>query len=119
MAFKKGQSGNPNGRPKKISSATTQIEKMLSKRDQVDPKDPTKFLSRREVLFDKLYHLTIGGDMSAAKLLIEQGFGRPKQTIDMDANVNHTEIPPLNISTYSTIDDSDSESEEEAEKKAE
>jgi len=97
MAWKPGESGNKNGRPKKISSATTQIEKMLSKRDQVDPKDPTKFLSRREVLFDKLYHLTIGGDMSAAKLLIEQGFGRPKQTVDLSADVSYREAPIIEI----------------------
>ena len=105
MAFKKGQSGNPNGRPKKISSATTQIEKMLSKRDQVDPKDPTKFLSRREVLFDKLYHLTIGGDMSAAKLLIEQGFGRPKQTVDLSADVSYREAPIIEI--VGSVDEED------------
>lgn len=97
MSWQKGQSGNLNGRPKKKSTAVTQIETMLKKRDQIDPDNPTEFITRRVAFWNKLFDLTMSDDMSAAKLLAEYGFGRPKFVHEVDANINVRPAPSINI----------------------
>ena len=65
-----GQSGNPNGRPRKESSIRAAIAELLS--------EPEGERDRLRALLESLYHrATKRGDTTAARLLLEYGFGRP------------------------------------------
>ena len=65
-----GQSGNPNGRPRKESSVRAAIAELLS--------EPEGDRDRLRALLESLYHrATKRGDTTAARLLLEYGFGRP------------------------------------------
>ena len=107
--WKKGQSGNYAGRPRKGETACDILEKLLKVRDEVDPKDPTKKISRKMRLFKKLYDLSVEGDTAAMKMLLEFMYGRPKQTISQDLTV----FNPAKIEFSSVIDEEEEEEEKE------
>lgn len=73
MAFQKGQSGNPGGRPK----VAEEVRKLAQEYGQE--------------AIEKLAALMRGDDprvsQAAAQALLDRGFGKPAQTIDLDANV--------------------------------
>ena len=58
MAFKKGQSGNPKGRPKKSQNKTTEYKKLLA--------------PHADELIAKLIGLALDGDVSAMRLCIDR-----------------------------------------------
>lgn len=75
--FVKGQSGNPNGRPKGVSE------------------DDVKKLARDHTTaaIETLVAIATTGRgeaarVSAAIAILDRGWGRPKQEIDLDANVS-------------------------------
>ena len=77
MPFEKGQSGNPGGRPK--------VE--LKMRELAQSKGPDAI--------DKLIEHMEGDDarlaQTAAIALLDRGFGKPAQSVDVTADVSVTE----------------------------
>jgi hypothetical protein len=73
--FKKGQSGNPNGRPKKLP----QLDKLLADilGEEKDGKDAAT------VILMALRAKAVKGDIRAAELLLNRAYGKPKE------NFNH------------------------------
>jgi len=73
--FKKGQSGNPNGRPKKLPELDKLLDEVLG-----DEKDG---VTAAQAILMKLRQQAIAGNIRAAEVLINRGYGLPKQNMDI------------------------------------
>lgn len=71
--FKKGQSGNPNGRPK-LPDISEALAKILA-----DEKDGRTALEQTLIA---LRAKAVRGDIRAAEALLDRAFGKPKQSVD-------------------------------------
>ena len=72
--FKKGQSGNPNGRPKKLPELDKLLADVLG-----EEKDG---VTAAEAILKKLRAMAAAGNIRAAELLLDRGYGKAKQSID-------------------------------------
>jgi len=72
--FKKGQSGNPNGRPKKLPDIDELLGNVLG-----EEKDG---LTAAEAILKALRLKATKGDVRAAEVLLDRGYGKAKQFID-------------------------------------
>lgn len=72
--FKKGQTGNPNGRPKKLPDLKAAISAVLG-----DEKDG---LTALDAILMKLRQQAAQGNIKAMELLLAYGYGKPKQQIE-------------------------------------
>lgn len=77
--FKKGESGNPNGRPKKLPELDKLLADVLG-----EEKDG---VSAAEVILKALRLKATKGDIRAAEVLLDRGYGKAKQIIDNNINV--------------------------------
>jgi len=76
--FKKGQSGNPKGAPKKGLAMRDVFLKFMAAKEAGN-------LTRLEMVINKLKENALGGDTAACKWLAEQCIGKAVETVD--ANV--------------------------------
>lgn len=81
--FKKGQSGNPKGRPK-LPDLKEALQNILG-----ETKDGKTAL---DAIFMALRAKAAKGDVRAAELLMDRAYGKSKQTIDMNASVEVKDI---------------------------
>lgn len=83
-AWKPGQSGNPNGRPKKGKTLSDILEKHGAKRivKTTGPDGEIKYISQKEALAKKLWELAITGDVAAIKYIYDRIDGKPTESID-------------------------------------
>jgi hypothetical protein len=70
--FKKGQSGNPKGRPKKVKNITLLVEEELKRRIDVRENGRRKRISKLQAIIKTLVNSAIGGDIRSLKLIIEE-----------------------------------------------
>ena len=75
--FKKGESGNPKGRPPKLPDLHILLANVLGKEN----KDG---LTAAEEILMALHAKAKKGDTRAAELLLDRGYGKPKQTVDQN-----------------------------------
>ena len=80
--WKKGESGNPKGRPKKIPELRELLANVLG--DQKDGK------TAAEAILMALRNKAIKGDVRAAELLLDRAYGKARQ--DFDMNIGITEV---------------------------
>lgn len=91
--FKKGQSGNPNGRPKGSISITTKLKDILSKK--LDYKDPfsmsTEKKEIREIMALELVRQALQGkNLKAIQEIMDRVEGKPIATqINVDSDKTH------------------------------
>ena len=71
--FKKGESGNPNGRPPKLPELHVLLANVLGK----EGKDGQ---TAAEEILNALHAKAKKGDTRAAELLLDRAYGKPKQT---------------------------------------
>jgi Family of unknown function (DUF5681) len=100
--WKKGESGNSKGRPKKLPGLDELIDKVLGEsRDGV---------TAMEVILRAIRAKAARGDVRAAEILLERSYGKVKQEIDLsdsrqaiadlfpieldDETKNITQLPP-------------------------
>lgn len=74
--FKKGESGNPNGRPKKLPELDKLLADVLG-----EEKDGT---TAAEAILKALRAKATKGDIRAAEVLLERAYGKAKQNIDIE-----------------------------------
>lgn len=85
--FKKGQSGNPNGRPKKLPQLDVLLDSVLG-----ESKDG---VTAAEAILKALRAKATKGDVRAAEMLLERAYGKPKQSIDHTTGGNPFPIPHI------------------------
>ena len=83
MAWEKGKSGNPQGRPKE-RPFTDALRIALSEEDPV-----TKVRKLRSIA-DKLVDAAMAGDPWAIKEVMDRIEGKPAQTADVNVTADHT-----------------------------
>jgi hypothetical protein len=79
--FKKGQTGNPNGRPRKLPELDKLLADVLG-----EEKDG---ITAGEAILKAIRAKAAKGDVRAAELLLDRAYGKPKQSIDN--NITTTE----------------------------
>ncbi len=89
--FKKGQSGNPKGRPPILPELKEAISKVLS-----NEKDGNTAL---EKVLNALYNKAIKGDVRAAQVLLDRAFGKPHQTLGTE--IKQQEIKAITFENVS------------------
>jgi hypothetical protein len=72
--FKKGQSGNPKGRPKKLPRIDEILAKVLNEKG-------TNGLTRAENIIRKM-SIKAETDIRAAEMILDRTYGRPRQQIE-------------------------------------
>lgn len=80
--FKKGQTGNPNGRPRKLPELSVLLADVLGEQTK-------EGLTAAEDILRAMYARARKGDTRAAELLLDRAYGKPKQSIDN--NITTTE----------------------------
>ncbi len=76
--FPKGETGNPNGRPK-LTKLTEALREQLA---EINPDADEQTIA--EEIAQTLIKLAIGGDIAAIKEIFDRCEGRPKQSVDLD-----------------------------------
>ncbi len=76
--FKKGESGNPLGRPK-LTRLTDALREQLA---EINPDVPEKTIAER--IARALIREAIGGNVAAIREIGDRTEGKPKQAIDLD-----------------------------------
>lgn len=83
--WKKGQTGNPAGRPKKIPELRELLANVLG--DEKDGK------TAAEAILMALRAKATKGDVRAAELLLDRAYGKAAMNIELEANVNSVIMP--------------------------
>ena len=83
--FKKGQSGNPKGRPKGSLNRSTIARKWLeATREGKNPlTGENEVLTQEDIITLALIRKAMDGDVAAYKALMDSGYGTAKDTIDL------------------------------------
>lgn len=82
--FKKGQSGNPNGRPKKLPQLDVLLSNVLG-----EEKDG---LTAAEAILKALRLKATKGDVRAAEVLLDRAYGKAMQKQETDLTIREVEI---------------------------
>ena len=79
--WKKGETGNPNGRPRKLPELTKLMADILG--------DEKNGLTTAERILKAIEAKALKGDIKAAEMLLDRGYGKPKQT--QETNITSSE----------------------------
>ena len=70
--FKKGESGNPSGRPKGSKNLTTLLEKELKQRVVVTENGRRRSITKQEAMVKHLVNKAVSGDRPLMQLLLDE-----------------------------------------------
>jgi hypothetical protein len=85
QSWKPGQSGNPNGRPKKWSDI---IEAELNKESLSRAKSGPGFKTIKEIITIKLLDMARHGNVRAIHELLDRNLGKPKESIELSGGLD-------------------------------
>jgi hypothetical protein len=87
--FEKGQSGNPNGRPKGVQNSKTRLLRLLElvqKRKNPITGEDEEF-TVLELMDMQMISKALKGDQRAYEAVVDRLEGKPKQTTDITADI--------------------------------
>lgn len=87
--FKKGQSGNPNGRPKKIPELDKLLAEVLG--------EEKNGLTAAQVILKALLSKAAKGDVRAAEVLLDRAYGKARQHMDVNALITQFPAPIIEL----------------------
>ena len=97
IPFNKGESGNPNGRPKGSRNRSTIVKELLefasSQKNVLTGEQET--LTQEQAITLAMLLKAGKGDVNAYKALMDSCYGAPKQTTDTNLNVSDFDIKDL------------------------
>ena len=82
--FKKGQTGNPNGRPK-LPDLKQAMTDLLA--------DKANGKTALDQVLAKIRKMAVDGNLKAAEMLLDRAYGKPKQSIDHTTAGNELKAP--------------------------
>lgn len=82
--FKKGKSGNPKGRPKKLPALDVLMAEILG--EEKDGK------TAAQAILAALRAKAAKGDVRAAELLLNRAYGKPKESIEHTGEVSFIKV---------------------------
>lgn len=83
--WKKGQSGNPNGQPRKLPSLNAALTKVFGVTSDDD-------ISKVELILEAMYKQAIKkGNVQAANLILDRMHGKPKQAVEIYGTLQERE----------------------------
>lgn len=85
--FRKGQSGNPAGKPK-----MPDLKEAMARALGEQTKDGTTALDQ---IIEALRRKAAQGDVKAAELLLARGFGKPRESVDITSGGEKIAAPPI------------------------
>ena len=88
--FKKGQSGNPKGRPKGTTTLNSMLKKIGSEEVKATHADKLEFIMR------KVFDFAVKGESWAVHFIADRLEGKPKQTVGIH-EVNEDPIKVFDI----------------------
>lgn len=94
--FKKGETGNRNGRPK-LTRLTDALRQQLA---EIAPDAPDE--TQAEAIARTLIREAISGNVQAAREIADRTEGKPKQAIDLDLQINDWRILAKNYGVSET-----------------
>jgi hypothetical protein len=102
--FKKGQSGNPNGRPKGSLNTKTILERFLSiEKNMINPLTMQKEnLSIAELMALRQINNALNGELPAYKEIIDRMEGKATNQIDITTGGEKINTPKPDLSKLST-----------------
>jgi hypothetical protein len=83
----KGQSGNPNGKPKKLPQLDCLLADILS-----EEKDG---IEAAKAILMALRAKATKGDVKAAEMLLDRAYGKTRQNINIDGSMSNLQIIQL------------------------
>jgi hypothetical protein len=95
--FKKGQSGNPKGRPKGVKNRSTIARQWLSVEEEASNPITGKIekLSQEDIITLQQIKKARKGDTNSYKALLDSSYGLPGQQTDLTTNGESLNIPKI------------------------
>jgi hypothetical protein len=82
MGWKRGQSGNPGGRPYGSEKAYTEALRIVSKEEIDDPNRPGERISKLRRMADVAFEKALAGENWAIQHIAERFEGKPAQMLE-------------------------------------
>ena len=85
--WKKGETGNPNGRPKKLPEIDKLLAEVLG--------EEKEGINAAQAILIMLRSKASKGDIRAAQLLLDRAYGKAKQQIDVTSQGEKVTVPTI------------------------